>query len=256
MLGLGLIGIGRRWGFVPGYPPDDAGAQALLTAAWELGIRHFDTAPSYGASEVRLGNFLAGLSAAERGGLTVATKFGEHWDAVAGAPFVDHSYDALRRSLDQSLARLGRIDVLQLHKTRPEVLASRDLERAWEYAAAASIPAFGASVSDPESAAMVCQRPEYRVMQIPFNRSSAQFAPAIRRAAAAGLRVVVNRPFEMGKMCQAGPNLRTRCVEAFAFVRAEPGVAVVLSGTRNAEHLRWNLECFREAEALRSSRGV
>jgi aryl-alcohol dehydrogenase-like predicted oxidoreductase len=134
------------------------------------------------------------------------------------------------------------------------VLASRDLERAWEYAASVGIPAIGASVSDLESAAVVCQTPGYRVMQIPYNRASAQFAPAIRSAAAAGLRVVVNRPFEMGKVCRAGADLRTRCVEAFAFVRAEPGVAVVLSGTRNAEHLRWNLECFREAGALRGSR--
>jgi predicted aldo/keto reductase-like oxidoreductase len=90
-------------------------------------------------------------------------------------------------------------------------------------------------------------------MQIPYNRASAQFAPAIRCAAAAGLRVV-SRPFEIGKVCQAGADLCTRCLETFAFVRAEPGVAVVLSGTRNPGHLRWNLECFREAGALRGSR--
>jgi hypothetical protein len=77
-----------------------------------------------------LAYFLTSLSASERGAVTIATKFGEHWDPAAGGPFVDHSYDALRRSLHRTLERLGRIDVLQLHKTRPQVLASRDLDRA------------------------------------------------------------------------------------------------------------------------------
>jgi len=49
---------------------------------------------------------------------------GEHWDASRGEPYADHSFDALRRSLDASVARLGRIDILQLHKTSPAVLAT------------------------------------------------------------------------------------------------------------------------------------
>ena len=39
----------------------DADVQAVLQAAWDLGIRYFDTAPHYGRglSEVRLGRFLS-----------------------------------------------------------------------------------------------------------------------------------------------------------------------------------------------------
>src|SRR5262249_26892840 len=94
-------------------------AMALLEKAYTLGVRYFDTAPSYGVSEQRLGRFLDGLSPGERGGMRIATKFGEHWDASRGEPFIDHSFDALQRSLDGSIARLGRVDFLQLHKTTP-----------------------------------------------------------------------------------------------------------------------------------------
>src|SRR4051795_3013288 len=92
-LALGTIGIGKPWGFANSVVPPESQALELLERAFTLGIRYFDTAPSYGISEERLGRFLCGLSAEERGSVRVATKFGEHWDAAAGEPFVDHSYD-------------------------------------------------------------------------------------------------------------------------------------------------------------------
>ncbi|HTJ69914.1 MAG TPA: aldo/keto reductase [Actinospica sp.] len=53
----------------------DAHARAILEAAWETGIRHFDTAPHYGLglSERRLGAFLRTKS---RDQFTVSTKVG------------------------------------------------------------------------------------------------------------------------------------------------------------------------------------
>src|ERR1035438_1526455 len=124
---LGLIGIGKPWGYAHAEVPDERQARALLDRAYQLGVRYYDTAPSYGVSEERLAGFLATLTPVERAGLRIATKFGEHWDAAKGEPFVDHSFEALARSLDGSLRRLGRIDILQLHKTTPEVLRSADL---------------------------------------------------------------------------------------------------------------------------------
>ena len=61
--GLGLIGIGKPWGFVDPEVPDESQAIALLEKAFVLGVRYFDTAPSYGSSEERLGKFLAALAA-------------------------------------------------------------------------------------------------------------------------------------------------------------------------------------------------
>ena len=57
-LGLGLVSFGRRWGFRTGEPPPPEEGRALLRHALGRGIRFFDTAPAYGASEIILGDFL------------------------------------------------------------------------------------------------------------------------------------------------------------------------------------------------------
>lgn len=76
--------------------------QTIQRAA-DLGVTYFDTAPAYGQgiSEAMLGRALQG----RRAGLTIATK-------VTG-----ESADAVRRSIEASLTRLGveQLDVLQYH---------------------------------------------------------------------------------------------------------------------------------------------
>jgi D-threo-aldose 1-dehydrogenase len=109
---------------------DGEQARATLDAAWEHGIRAFDTAPHYGAglSERRVG---AALRERPRHELTLCTKVGRllvepHGRAVdphmfEGAPRLerrfDFSADGVRRSLEESLDRLGmdRIDVAHVH---------------------------------------------------------------------------------------------------------------------------------------------
>ncbi len=111
----------------------DADAEATLQAAWDAGIRHFDTAPHYGLglSERRLGAF---LRSKPRDEFIVSTKVGRLLEPVPGGADGDdmahdfavprtheRRYDAseagVRRSLDESLERLGldRVDVLYLH---------------------------------------------------------------------------------------------------------------------------------------------
>lgn len=244
-LGLGLIGIGRPWGFVAPEVPSESVAAELLEGAFALGIRYFDTAASYGYSEERLGRFLRCLSASERDAVTVATKFGETWDFEKGEPVVGHSFDALRRSLDRSFALLGRIDLLQLHKTTPAVLASDDLPRAWDYAASAGIARFGASVSDPDSGALALAAPRYDMLQLPLHREAPQFLPVVVQALRAGKWVAANRPFGMGRHLYADPPV-TR-VEAFAFVLRRLDRGVVLTGTKSLTHLAENVEAFHQA---------
>lgn len=126
-LGFGAAGLGNHL-----HAITDEQAHALLEAAWEAGVRHFDTAPHYGLglSERRLGAFLATKPRAE---FTLSTKVGrlleptpEGADRLDPDDFVvpaDHRrvWDAtepgVRRSLDDSLRRLGldRVDVLYLH---------------------------------------------------------------------------------------------------------------------------------------------
>ena len=245
--GLGLIGIGKPWGFADPVVPDESRARELLERAWTLGVRYFDTAPSYGVSEERLGRFLASLSSADRGQVEIATKFGEHWDAGRGEPFVDHSYDALARSLEGSVSRLGHIDYLQLHKTSPAVLRSQALERAWEFAHSLGIARIGASVSDLESATIAADNPAFSIIQAPYNVEQQTFGDLLEKASASGMLVALNRPFGMGKLLYERPGITKR--DAFAFVAARAFDGVVLSGTKSPGHLEENLGAFREATA-------
>ncbi|KQM82519.1 aldo/keto reductase [Agromyces sp. Leaf222] len=111
---------------------DDEAAAAVATA-YDRGIRYFDTAPHYGLglSERRLG---AALAAYPRDEFVLSTKVGrlivpnEAYDGSArddegfDVPAdlrrrFDLSRDGIRRSIDESLERLGldRIDIAYLH---------------------------------------------------------------------------------------------------------------------------------------------
>jgi D-threo-aldose 1-dehydrogenase len=110
--------------------PTDAGAREVLQAAWDAGIRYFDTAPFYGSglSERRIGDFLRDKPRDE---YVLSTKVGRllvpdrayamqrHGDARAlpFRPVFDFTYEGVMRSYEQSLQRLGleRIDILFLH---------------------------------------------------------------------------------------------------------------------------------------------
>jgi aryl-alcohol dehydrogenase-like predicted oxidoreductase len=246
-LGLGLIGIGKRWGHAAGDVPPEKDALSLLEFAVELGVRYLDCAPSYGVSEQRLGKFLGSLAAEQRSQLTIATKFGEHWDFSREAPYVDHSFAALQRSLDGSLERLGRIDILQLHKTTPAVLRSDDLRKAWEYAASLGIEVVGASVSDLESAAIAVDTPGFGCIQLPLNLERREFAPVVERAAARGMWVATNRPYAMGAMLYAAKPLSKTA--AFDYILSQRFHGAILTGTTNKTHLRENWDAFERAAA-------
>jgi len=87
----------------------------MILHAYALGIRMFDTGPSYGAGEAerRLGEALARLPPYDP---IVTTKVGVHSSGIKRRER-DFSPDAVRRSVDGSLKRLrrARIDCLYLH---------------------------------------------------------------------------------------------------------------------------------------------
>ncbi len=248
-LGLGLLAMGRSWGVAGAAPPSDADAMQLLETAFGLGIRVLDTAPAYGSSERRLGRFLSGLAAAQRERLVVMTKAGENWDPDAGST-VDHSADGLRRSIDASLALLGRIDVLQIHKATVDNVASDGVAKAIAYAKTCGVRWFGASVPDLATGEAAIAAGLYDTLQFPLNAAAATLAPLAGDIASAGGFAIVNRPFAMGaSVAQAGdPAGPAR--EAFRFVGAHVPRGVVLTGTGKAAHLIENEAAFRQAMAV------
>lgn len=112
-------------------PLDDETAAGALAAAWDGGIRYYDTSPHYGIghSERRIGEF---LRSRPRDSFVLSTKVGrllvpqDPAGKMDPAGFHvpathrrvrDFTRDGIRRSVEDSLARMGldRIDVLYLH---------------------------------------------------------------------------------------------------------------------------------------------
>ncbi|WP_326642169.1 aldo/keto reductase [Nonomuraea fuscirosea] len=147
-------------------PLDDDTAARALTAAWQAGIRSFDTSPHYGIghSERRVGELLRGRPRAE---YTLSTKVGRllvpqeargRMDESFAVPAThrrvwDFSRDGIRRSVEDSLTRMGadRIDVLYLHDAEEHFEAAlRDGYPALaELRAQGMVGAVGAGMYDP-----------------------------------------------------------------------------------------------------------
>lgn len=126
-LGLGCAGLGGLYRDIR-----EADARATIDAAWEAGIRFFDTAPYYGytKSERFVG---AALRERERDAFVISTKAGRIMRPNRGPaarasrdgwahplpfePVYDYTYDGIMRSFEDSLQRLGiaHIDILLVH---------------------------------------------------------------------------------------------------------------------------------------------
>jgi D-threo-aldose 1-dehydrogenase len=126
-IGLGAAPLGNLYVEV-----DDETAEQTVAAAWDCGVRWFDTAPHYGLglAERRLGRALRGRP---REAYVVSTKVGRQLEPVDSptgddlahgfaVPATHHrrwdfSADGVRRSLEESLVRLGldRVDIVLVH---------------------------------------------------------------------------------------------------------------------------------------------
>jgi D-threo-aldose 1-dehydrogenase len=129
-LGFGSAPLGNMFRDIP-----EAEAHGTVAAAWNDGIRYFDTAPFYGAglAEIRLGEALAGKP---RNHYVISTKVGRvvldeieggaRDNGEKGAVFAhgrpnkvvnDYSEDGTYRSIEDSLKRLGtdHVEIVFVH---------------------------------------------------------------------------------------------------------------------------------------------
>ena len=96
---------------------DEAAAIRAVHTALDLGITYFDVSPAYGAtrSETLLGKALKGIP---RDRYVLSTKVGKYTRPGSyGDDEFDYSESRIRRSLDESAARLGtdEFDIIHLH---------------------------------------------------------------------------------------------------------------------------------------------
>jgi D-threo-aldose 1-dehydrogenase len=284
-LSFGAAGLGNLFTTVT----DEAAVQTL-EAAWDAGVRYFDTAPHYGLglSERRVGAVLSGKPRDE---FVVSTKVGRilvplpevRGDDLAAGGFavpaayerrLDYSADGVRRSIEESLERLGldRIDIALIHdpdhheeqafaETVPALVKLRD---------EGVVKAVGVGMNQSRMPARFVRETDIDVVLLAgryslLDRSGAQdLLPA---AVERGVSVVVGGVFNSGLLVDPNPDatydyarvtpeilakaLRLKAIceghgvplraAALAFPRRHPAVASVLVGARSVHEVRDNV---------------
>ncbi len=270
-------------------------ARATVDAAWEAGVRYFDTAPHYGLglSERRLG---AALAARPRDTYALSTKVGrllEPVDVVEGLDddgFVvpathrrvwDFSRDGIRRSLTESLERLGldRVDIVYLHD--PDHHWAEVIETGFpalaELRAEGVITAIGAGMNQASMLSGLLRQTDADVLMLAGRYTLLEQSPLdelLPLARERGVGIVAAGIFNSGLLARAQPSkdaryeyggaapalvARARAIAAacerhgttlpaaaIAFPLAHPAVVSVCVGARSAEQMRRNAALYRE----------
>ena len=122
-LGFGGAPLGAAFG-----PEGRSRAIETVCRGYELGLRFFDTAPLYGKGKSER-FYGSALSAFDRGSYTLSSKVGRVINHNFSGPLdlfakdppfdmvFDFSYNGIRRSIDETLARMGldRLDIVLIH---------------------------------------------------------------------------------------------------------------------------------------------
>ncbi|WP_207481061.1 aldo/keto reductase [Arenibaculum pallidiluteum] len=292
-LGFGGAPLGNMFA-----PVDEETAQGALAAAWDSGVRYFDTAPHYGSglSEHRFGQ---ALRARERDDFVLSTKVGrlllpdesqpENPPFVkSGMPFrpvYDYSADGARRSIEDSLQRLGlaRIDIAFIHDIAEDhhgALWTDMFETAMGGAAAALtrlreegvIRAWGLGVNLTEPCLRALRMADPDVFLLAGRYSLLDFSALdelFPACAERGVSVVIGGPYNSGLLAggtsfdyapaqpekvAARDRIAALCRDyevdmraaALQFCAAHPVVASVIPGAKSAEKVRLNAELMRQ----------
>jgi aryl-alcohol dehydrogenase-like predicted oxidoreductase len=268
-IALGLAALGRPGYLNLGHGEDfaertvdalAARTHAVLDAAHERGVRHFDAARSYGCAEEFLGSWLRDRSI-EPGAVTVSSKWGytytAGWRVDADPPEVkDLSAETLARQLQETRELLGaHLSLYQIHSATLSTGVLDDHRVAAELQALRSSGvAVGLSVSGTDQAATILRALEvggFDSVQATWNLLERAAGEALEQAHEAGLGVMVKEALANGRLTtRGGIEALARVAErlgvsadalAIAAVLSRPWVDTVLSGASTVAQLESNL---------------
>jgi D-threo-aldose 1-dehydrogenase len=222
-LGFGTAPLGNLF-----RPLSDEVARATLAAAKAAGFGYWDTAPFYGfgLSERRLGDSLRGSDH------VLSTKVGRVLNPVRGPidantprhgyatsmpfePVFDYSYDAVMRSYEESLQRLGlaRIDILYIHDIghmthgeenvlrMAELTTCGGLRALEELRSTGAIAGFGMGVNEIDACLEVMEHARLDVILLAGRYTLLEqnaLDELFPRCEAAGTGIVVGGPYNSG----------------------------------------------------------
>ena len=223
VFGFGSAHLGELFG-----PVDEAVSRATLDAAWDGGVRFYDTAPWYGRglSEHRIGGF---LRTKPRGEFQITTKVGrtlhrpkdpatfdrDPWKG--GLNFevnFDYSYDGIMRSYEQALQRLAldTVDALVIHdldlqyvgdkvESHTRTLADGGMKALQELKAAGDIKAYGMGINTKESLEETAQRVDldFVIVAMPYTLlDQASLHTGMAACVKRNVSVIIGAPFASG----------------------------------------------------------
>jgi aryl-alcohol dehydrogenase-like predicted oxidoreductase len=284
-LGLGMAALGR-----PGYinlghgddlgatrdmPSMEANARRVLDAAWEAGIRYFDSARSYGLGEAFLGRWLE-ERAVPPAAVTVGSKWGytytADWRVDAEVHEVkEHSAAVLERQWRESSGHLGEyLKIYQIHSAtfesgvldNPEVLD--ELARLKRAGVVIGLTLTGANQAEVLRRARRIDRdgePLFGCVQATWNLLEPSAGPALADARASGVGVIIKEALANGRLTSRnteasftgeGGTLRREAERlgvgmdalALAAALAQPWADIVLSGAVTVEQLQSNVRAL------------
>ncbi len=248
--GFGAAHLGELYAAVP-----EAQSQATLDAAWDAGVRYYDTAPWYGRglSEHRLGAF---LRAKPRGQFQITTKVGRtlhrpsdpaHFDRAPWAGGLnfevrfDYSHDGIMQSYQQALQRLAldTVDALVIHdldagfhgdkqSIYERQLYDSGIKALVELKKSGDIKAFGMGINNNEALEQVASRVDvdFCLVAMPYTLLD---QTSLHRGMAAlqkrGISAIIGAPFASGILVtgSAGP-------AHYAYGQASPEVQAKVRG--------------------------
>jgi D-threo-aldose 1-dehydrogenase len=291
-LGFGAASIGNLYRSIP----DEQAAQTVA-AAWDAGIRYFDTAPHYGVglAERRMGAILREYPRDE---YVLSTKVGRLLipdPDGAGRSDIDNGFevpattrrvwdlsaDGVRRSIEESLGRLGldRVDVILIHDPEesddPQAAFTSAYPALHELRAQGVIGAIGVGSKQLEILSRFADGTDIDVIMLAGRYTLLEqpaldgLLPACQRRGVSVLNVGVfnsgllaadwpadDARYEYGdtpgELLQRARRIATVCQRygtslpraALAFAAAHPTVASVVVGAGRAGHMQRNAELF------------
>jgi aryl-alcohol dehydrogenase-like predicted oxidoreductase len=274
-IGLGMAALGRPGYINLGHRSDLTGrtevraleehAHGVLSAAYDLGIRYFDTARSYGGGEEFLGRWLFAQRVTDPI-VTVSSKWGykyvADWRVDAEVHEIkEHSLERLDIQYAESRSRLGRhVDIYQIHSA---TLESGVLDDAAILDRLAAIHAegvtIGLSTSGPNQAktidkAMRIERDGVRLfgtVQATWNLLETSAGPALAEAHDAGMGTIIKESVANGRLTERDRETTAALRDAFpdhnpdtialAAILAQPWVDTIVSGAATSEQLVSNV---------------
>lgn len=282
-IGLGLAALGRPGYINLGHATDlksdyhvksmERNAHQVLDLAWELGIRYFDAARSYGKAEAFLSSWLQ-KKKLESASVVTGSKWGytytADWKVATQAHEVkEHSHLVLEQQWEESRAQLGSfLKLYQIHSATQEskVLKNKKvLERL--HIIKQKGTAIGLSVSGPNQKETILEALEVKLdgirlfdtVQATWNLLEQSAGPALKAAHEEGMGVIIKEALANGRLTDknSNPDFEDKIylfeyhekqldttIDALALAAAlnQPWVDVVLSGAATTGHLKSNLK--------------